>query len=434
MMTPKNKKANLTIVFIVCYISIMFSGISTMLMSVYLPVVVKDLLGNVTEGKMNNVGAYINSLFIFGSMFGGFAWGFICDKIGRSKSVILCTAFYGLFTLFTAFTDSWLMIGIYRFLTGFGVGGVIVTTNILVSELWSEKKKAVALGIVSAAMPVGFIVTGAMNNLLADWHNAFLTGIVPLAVALISVFVLSESESWKKNQTAAVNHNDFSKKLFALRYRKNLLTGSLVFGAMLIGLWAVFSWAPTWVQSITADAAKAQQLRGITMMILAISGLCGSVVSGWIANAIGLRKTMIMCFIVCFVMVFIVFKLNTSVNTLTFIEMGVMSIFFGISQGALSVYIPQLFPTVVRASATGFCFNIGRLFTATVVFFIGALVGLLGGYGNAIFIFSFIFLAGFAVTYFSDSNHEKFNNDDQATNIDLNKIVSPVMNQLKNLN
>jgi uncharacterized membrane protein len=65
------------------------------------------------------------------------------------------------------------------------------------------------------------------------------------------------------------------------------------------------------------------------------------------------------------------------------------------------VYIPHLFPTLIRASATGFCFNIGRLFTATVVFFIGALVIFLGGYGNAIFIFSFIFLIGLATTYFS---------------------------------
>jgi MFS family permease len=394
-------KARLTIAFVVCYLSIMFSGIASMLMSVYLPVAVKDLLGNVTDEKMNNVGAYINAVFIFGSMFGGFAWGFICDKIGRSRSVILSTAFYGLFMVLTAFSSSWLMVGIYRFLTGVGVGGVIVTTNILISELWPEKKRAVALGIVSAAMPVGFIIAGAMNNLLTNWHNAFLTGVVPLAVSVFSVFALTESESWKKDKIVSAGNDRFNKKLFAQGYRKNLLTGSLIFGAMLIGLWAVFSWAPTWVQSITADVSKAQQLRGSTMMILAISGLAGSIISGWIANAIGLRKTMMMCFAVCFVMVFVVFKLNTSISLMTFIEMGILAFFFGISQGALSVYIPQLFPTVVRASATGFCFNVGRVFTGTVVFFIGALVGLLGGYGNAIFIFSFIFLIGFAVTSIS---------------------------------
>ena len=394
-------KGKLTTAFVVCFVSIMFSGISSMLMSVYLPVAVKDLLGNVTDEKMYNVGAYINSVFIFGSMFGGFAWGFICDRIGRSRSVILATAFYGLFTVLTAFSSSWLMVGIYRFLTGFGVGGVIVTTNILVSELWPEKKRAVALGIVSAAMPVGFIVAGAMNNLLTNWHNAFLTGLVPLAVAAFSVFALSESESWRKNKYEPPNTNHFSKKLFAPEYRKNLLTGSVIFGAMLIGLWAVFSWAPTWIQSITNDAAKAQERRGLTMMILSVCGLTGSIISGWIANAIGLRKTMMVCFAACFIMTFVVFKLNISVSLNTFIEMGVLAFFFGISQGALSVYIPQLFPTVVRASATGFCFNVGRLFTATVVFFIGALVVLLGGYGNAIFIFSFIFLIGFAVTFIS---------------------------------
>jgi predicted MFS family arabinose efflux permease len=397
-------KANLAVAFLVCFVSIMFSGIASMLMSVYLPVAVKDLLGTVTEKKMNNVGAYINSVFIFGSMFGGFAWGFICDRAGRSRSVILSTAFYGLFTVLTAFSSSWLMVGIYRFLTGFGVGGVILTTNILIAEIWPAKKKAVALGIVSAAMPVGFIVAGVMNNLLTNWHNAFLTGTIPLAVAVFSFFTLAESESWKKNKYVTYDNSNLSKKLFTPGYTKNLLTGSLIFGAMLIGLWAVFSWAPTWIQSITNDAAKAQQLRGITMIILATAGLIGSIISGWVVNAIGLRKTMMMCFAACFIMVFVVFKLNLSVSLITFIEMGVLAFFFGISQGALSVYIPQLFPTVVRASATGFCFNIGRLFTATVVFFIGALVGLLGGYGNAIFIFSFIFLMGLAVTFISKEN------------------------------
>ena len=179
----------------------MFSGISSMLMSVYLPVAVKDLLGNVTDEKMNYISAYINSIFIFGSMFGGFAWGFICDKIGRSKAVIFSTALYGLFTVLTAFSSSWLLVGFYRFATGFGVGGVIVTTNILIAELWREKNRAVALGIVSAAMPVGFIIAGALNNLIPEWRNAFLTGIIPLITAIIAMFVLTEPAKLETNQS-----------------------------------------------------------------------------------------------------------------------------------------------------------------------------------------------------------------------------------------
>lgn len=373
-----------------------------MLMSVYLPVAVKNLLGNVTDERMNTISAYINSIFIFGSMFGGFAWGFICDKIGRSKSVILSTALYGLFAVLTAFSSSWVLVGVCRFVTGFGIGGVLVTTNILIAEMWPEKKRAIALGIVSAAMPVGFIVAGALNNLIPEWRNAFLTNIVPLITAIIAVFVLEEPESWKKvNDTA---HHGLGRQIFSKNYRKNLIHGSIVFGAMLIGLWAVFSWAPTWVQSITPDSNKANELRGTTMMVLSFSGLIGSIVSGWIVNRIGMRNTMALCFIACFVMTAVVFKLNNSVTSATFIEMSVLTFFFGISQGALSVYIPSLFPTSVRASATGFCFNIGRLFTASVVFFIGALVLFLGGYGNAVFTFSFIFLIGLVFTLFSKNN------------------------------
>src|SRR5678809_1406628 len=140
-------KGKLAIAFIVCYVSIMFSGISSMLMSVYLPVAVKDLLGNVTDEKINDVSAWINALFIFGWMFGGFIWGIICDKIGRSKSIVLSTACFGLFAVVTGLSSSWLLVSVCRFFSGFGIGGVLVTTVILIAELWKDKKVAIIQGL-----------------------------------------------------------------------------------------------------------------------------------------------------------------------------------------------------------------------------------------------------------------------------------------------
>jgi MFS family permease len=393
-------KPTLTLVFIICFLSTLFGGIVSMLMSVYLPVAVKDLLGIVTEEKMNDVSAWINALFIFGWMFGGITWGIICDKIGRSKAVILSTACFGLFAVITGLSSSWFLVSACRFLSGFGIGGVLVTTVILIAELWPEKNKAIVQGIVSLAMPVGFFVAGAINNLTEDWRTAFWIGIVPLLLAVIAAFTLPESEKWKTNKDPARQSKNGGNKLFDAAYRKNLLIGSVVFGTMLIGLWAIFSWAPTWVQSISSSA-DVQQQRGSTMMILAAGGITGSFFSGWIVNAIGLRKTMLICFAGCFIMTLVVFKLNNDVTNITFSEMAVLAFFFGISQGALAVYIPALFPTGICASATGFCFNAGRLFTGTVVFFIGALVSLLGGYGNAVFIFSFVFVIGLIVTFFT---------------------------------
>jgi MFS family permease len=402
--SPSVTRRSLVTAFTICYISILFSGIASMLMSVYLPVAVADLLGNVTGEEMHTISAYINSIFIFGTMFGGFTWGFICDRIGRSKSVTYSTALYGLFSILTAFSHSWVLVGMYRFITGFGIGGILVTTNILIAELWPEKKRAIALGIVSAAMPVGFIVAGALNNLIPEWRSAFLMGIVPVLTAIVAFFILAEPRP--RNREHRLSEEKITKHLFSGNNKPGLIHGSVVFGIMLIGLWAVFSWTPTWVQSITPDSSKADELRGTTMMVLSLSGLIGSIISGWVVNRAGMSKTMIMCFGMSFIMTAVVFKLNHAITYVTLMEMGVLAFFFGISQGALSVYIPSLFPTRVRASATGFCFNVGRLFTATVVFFIGALVLLLGGYGNAVFIFSFIFLVGLAVMLLSNSRYE----------------------------
>ncbi len=398
--------SNRSALFTICFVSSMFGGVVSTLMSVYLPVAVKDLLGTVTPEKLNDVSAYINSVFIYGWMFGGVIWGLICDRVGRSRSVMLSTLCYGLFTVFTALSPSWPVVMVCRFLSGFGVGGVLVTTTIMVSEAWSGKKRTVALGILSISIPVGIFSAGLINYLLPDWRQAFLTGIVPLLAAGASLFFLKESGSAKSPSLPESPGQKSSaegpqaRNFLAPIYRRNLWIGSLIFGTMLIGMWAIFDWLPTWVQSLSGSD-DAQHERGISMMLLGGGGLTGGFISGWVAHAIGLRKTMLTCFAVCFIMAFALFKLNHSFSGLAYPEIAVLAVFFGISQGALSAYIPDLFPRAIRASATGFCFNLGRLFTATAVFFVGALVSSLGGYSNTLFIFSFIFLIGLLATWYA---------------------------------
>jgi MFS family permease len=395
-----------TLLFVICFLSSLFGGVVSTLMSVYLPVAVKDLLGSVSEEKLNDVSAYINSVFIFGWMFGGIVWGLVCDRIGRSKAVIYSTMCFGLFMLLTSAAPSWLAVMICRFLSGFGVGGVLVTTTILVSETWTGKQRAVALGILSISIPVGIFSAGLINYFLPAWRQAFLVGAVPLALSVIGVFVLKESAKWNSVRSplapSPVGPSPVGPSRVGglMAYRGNLWRGSVIFGTMLIGMWAIFSWLPTWVQSLSG-AADAQHDRGISMMLLGGGGLAGGFISGWVAHAIGLRRTMLLCFSICFAMAFVLFKTNHSFSGLAYPEIAVLAIFFGISQGALSAYIPELFPTAICAAATGFCFNIGRLFTATAVFFVGALVSWLGGYGNTIFIFSFIFIIGWIATWYT---------------------------------
>lgn len=110
---------------------------------------------------------------------------------------------------------------------------------------------------------------------------------------------------------------------------------------------------------------------------------------------------MMICFAGSFVLSFLLFKGNTTFSMITLIEIAVLAFLFGISQGLLGVYIPLLFPVSIRASATGLCFNVGRFLTAGAVFFVGTLVTLLGGFGNSLFVFSFVFLIGFLILLFS---------------------------------
>jgi MFS family permease len=277
--------------FTICFVSSMFGGVVSTLMSVYLPVAVKDLLGPVTDAKLNAVSASINSVFIFGWMFGGVVWGLVCDRIGRARSVMLSTLCYGLFTVLTSISPSWEMVVVCRLLSGFGVGGVLVTTTIIISEAWTGKRRAVALGILSISIPVGIFSAGLINYLLPTWRQAFLTGIIPLLAAVAALFLLKESGKWK---TAEKTRRGF----LAADYRKNLWTGSLIFGTMLIGMWAIFSWLPTWVQSLPGSS-DAQHQGGISMMMMGAGGLTGGFISGWVAHAIGLRKTMLLCFSIC---------------------------------------------------------------------------------------------------------------------------------------
>ena len=382
-----NVKKNTAVLFALCFISSTFGGTVSTLMSVYLPVAVKDLLADKDSTHLENIGASINAVFIYGWMVGGFAWGLLCDRIGRRQAFIYSTLCYGIFTVLTGLSTGWVMAVLFRFLTGFGVGGVLVTTTILISEAYDQKRRAIALGILSVSIPIGIFSAGLINYLIASWRYGFVAGLIPIAVALAAYFFIGNNY----NMPASGPVTKYA--LFNKATLKNLVAGSVVFGATLIGLWAIFAWLPSWIQSL-ATTADAQEERGMSMMLMGGGGLLGGFISGWVVNALGVRKTMIMCLGACFLLSFTLFKLTDTITLLLYFQIALLAVFFGMSQGALSVYIPQLFPKHIVASATGFCFNIGRLFTATVVFFIGSLEGLLGGYGNAVFTFSFIFLVG----------------------------------------
>jgi MFS family permease len=303
---------------------------------------------------------------------------------------------------------------ICRFLSGFGIGGVLVITTMLVSEGYQEKKRAVLLGILSISIPVGIFSAGLLTYFVSQWRYAFVVGAIPVILSVLAILFFTESEKWmnakKKENEALQNLN----QIFSSHNSKNLIMGSLVFGAALIGLWATFSWLPFWIQNLVSGTTG-QKERGLAMMTMGGGGLLGGFISGWVVHALGLKRTLLICFGASFVLAFILFRLTTTLSPGTYFQIAFITIFFGMSQGALSMYIPELFPVSLSATATGVCFNLGRIITGVAVFFIGSLVEILGGYGNAIFYFDFVFLIGFIITLFNkQTRHNEYENNNVA--------------------
>ncbi len=377
--------------FSVCFLGNVLAGQVSTLMSVYLPTVLDSLLDTpLEETSVITIGTYINTVYLLGWTIGGFFCGLLADAIGRVRSFALSLGLLGLFTLLISFVNTWELILVHRFFAGLGAGGIMVISVTLLSEVWPKDTRNIIIGIVSIGFPIGIFSSG-MVNLLSDWREGFLLGAIPLVLAQITLYGLRESEPWKKSKAAV---SKISNMGMVKQYGRELIHGTVLFGSMLIGLWAVLSWFPAWIQSLVHQS-DGQNERGIAMMLFGLGGLIGGFSSGWISNALGINRAMLLCFGGCTLMSGLLFGLNPAFSWAIYVETALLALFFGISQGVLAFYIPQLFPIAIRAGATGFCFNLGRIFTTIAVFSLGAMVEVLGSYGNALLVFSAVFILGF---------------------------------------
>lgn len=386
----------------VCFLANVGGGLVSTIASVFLPTISAEMTG-ADPSAASDAGTYISALYLVGWALGGICWGFISDRMGRAVSLRLCLASVGILTLLVSLAPSWEAVVALRLLGGFAVGGITVLTMTLLSEVWPVASRSQVMGIVSVGFPVGIFSSGLVNNLVGDWRQAFLIGIVPLLLAAWSFFAVRESPAWKMSGTNRKN----DKQDQTLSETKRLLHGAVIFGSMLIVLWSVFSWVPTWVQSISSDS-EGHVERGMVMMILGMGGVAGGMLSGWIAKSLGERKAMLICFAGVFTVCLFLFGLLREFSPWVYVGSVFLSFFFGMSQGLLSFYIPQLFPVAVRARATGLCFNAGRFVTAGAVFTLGMLVSFFGGYGNALLAFSLLLIPGFLFVFFSKTLKTKF--------------------------
>ena len=221
------------------------------------------------------------------------------------------------------------MVVICRFFSGAGMGAILVSTMTIMVEEWPKKTRAIFMGILSIAIPVGIFSAGVIDYFVSSWRQAFLVGIIAFLIAFMSFWLLRESPKWKQERQEVVQHHKKEDKSFRRDHRMDLISGSIIFGTMLIGLWAVFSWIPTWIQGLITEG-DGQKERGLSMMMLGMGGLIGGFLSGWVSNVIGLRRSMLVCFSVCAALSFLLFKTNTKFSAVIHAEILILAFFFGL--------------------------------------------------------------------------------------------------------
>lgn len=405
---PKLSLGYILFTLFVGFVSNICAGLVSTLMSAYLPNSVMDLLGTLATEESSYVGSYINALYILGWAMGGMTFGWLGDRLGRVNTLASALLFTAIFTLLVVWTPNWYILVGLRFFSGFGVGAIMVLSAVLIAEVWGDRVRgrAIALGILAVGFPLGIITSGLVTYFIADWRTAFLTGFLPLTIAIICYFFLKEPYQWSSEKTEKKNSkfSDFSsfKQLINQNNRKNFFVAGTIFGTMLVGIWATFSWLPTWAQNLSINNEEALRAGGTLVALLGTGGILGSVLSGFLANSLGRKGALMLAFGGAFFASIILYLTNDEFSSIIYFETAFLAIFFGISQAILSAYIPELFAVKIRSTATGVCFNIGRFATSAAVFFVGILVPILGGYGNSLLVFSFSYFIGFITVLFGE--------------------------------
>jgi MFS family permease len=357
----------------------------------------------------------LTAMLLIGWALGGVLFGVICDRIGRVRTMMLTMLLYALGTAACAFAPNMWVFMFFRALASLGIGGEWAAGASMVAEIVPENRRVEAGALLYTASPLGlFLATFVTYNIsgvwFADapemsWRIVFLCGLVPAAIAFIVRYFLHEPEHWKAQRESSMPVR--LRELFESPIRRLTICGTLTALVALIAWWSSNAFLPTVASELAREAASDRGLdaRATTMLIeqwkmhatlaFNVGGLIGILISIPIAKYCGRRAMFGFYFALSSLAIFVAFgvELTGAARLLSYIVVGIGV--YGVA-GVFAFYLPELFPTRVRASGSGFCYNIGRIVAAPGPFIVGAIASG-GNAGEAIFYVGFIPLLGLAL-------------------------------------
>jgi MFS family permease len=368
-----------------------------------------------------DVGGWINAAFLIGWAVGGFAFGILGDRMGRTKTMITTILIYAVFTGLSGLAQSWPVYMGARFLTGLGVGGEWAAGASLVAETFPARSRPMALGFLQALSAIGNMLASAINfGIHGDirWRWVYFIGIVPAFLVVWIQKGVKEPEAWLKARERASLGREMGSiaQIFGHPVlRRNTIAGILMAIAGQATLWGIafFSTDVVREQLIRNGSTPehAGRLKDVMFFIQNFGSFLGIYVFALLAERFNRRKAFLGSFAAAWISVLAFFwgvsLAGTSVSAVAPALAFVMGFCTLMPFSGYTMYFPELYPTRLRATGCGFLYNAARVFAAAAPIALGRLSAVLTrtysdspqkAYPIAATIVSSIYLLGFVGT------------------------------------
>ncbi len=363
-----------------------------------------DLLGTTESAVIGLYGGIVLSIFMIGWALGGLIFGPIADRYGRAKTMAITILIYASFTGLCGIAGSWQELALYRFLTGIGIGGEWAAGAALIAETWPAKSRAKAAGIMQASGGIGFFLATGLYLFIGPygWRWVFALGVLPALVAFYIRRSLEEPQRW----TRAKTQENPLPLLFKKPVRRDVMIGTGLAVVATFGYQGAIQWVPSWIAAMLHAQGTRAVISQVSLVTttLTIGGIIGCLCLPYVADRWGRKPALFVYFLGALLSVPTTFLLARELSHAV-IATPIMGFFAaGVTTG-FAIYFPELFPTAIRATAQGFCFNFARFFSAAGPLLAGVLTSAHGSFAPAIATIGSVYFIGLIILIFARETH-----------------------------
>ena len=359
----------------------------------------------------------LTSVLLLGWAAGGVLFGKLADRIGRTRTLLFTMALYSLGTACCAFAPNIYVLLLCRVVASLGIGGEWAAGAAMVAEVVPEKRRVEAGALLYTSAPVGLFLATFVNYQIAgvyfkggpetSWRYVFLAGLLPAAVAFVLRLFVREPERWK--QAAENARPPALAELFTPAYRALTGSGFAMALTALVMWWSCNAFIPVVASGLAQSTAKMQYLDKAATQALSenwkviatnsfnLGGLIGTLITIPIAKTWGRRPMFGIYFVLSAASILATFGLPLAPVMRLYMYFAIGFSVFGVF-GSFTYYLPELFPTRLRGTGAGFCYNIGRVVAAIGPFLVGSIASrgadALTGATHTLFWVGFVPLAG----------------------------------------